>query len=307
MDRGNLTVEVDFHLLGFSDLPNLQEFLFGIFLVMYLSILIGNGLIILITKADPSLQTPMYFFLGNFSFLEICYATVTLPRMLIDLWTHNGNISLLACASQLCFFLIFGITECFLLAVMAYDRYVAICKPLYYLVIMRHQVCIGLVVGSWITGIPVVIGLIYQIFSMPFCVPTKINQVFCDVYPVLQVSCGDTSMSELSVYADVVLFAIIPFILILNSYIRIITTILKFPSKVGRSKAFSTCSSHLAVVSLFFITAIMTHLQTKSSHSIVTERVLSIFYTTVTPLVNPMIYSLRNKDVILALRKLLIK
>ncbi|XP_036621069.1 olfactory receptor 10AG1-like [Trichosurus vulpecula] len=305
MEGTNVTLMVEFILLGFSDLPNLQRFLFGIFLVVYLSILLGNGLIIMITKTDVSLQTPMYYFLGNFSFLEMCYASVTVPRMLTDLWTHNGNISLWACATQLCFFLVLGVTECFLLAVMAYDRYVAICKPLYYFLIMKHDVCIRLVVCSWIVGIPVVIGLTYQIFSMPFCDSTKLNNIFCDIYPVLQVACGDTSINKLSVNADVILFGMIPFILILNSYIRIITTIMKLPSATGRSKAFSTCSSHLIVISLFFVTAIMTHLQTKASHSAITERVLSLLYTTMTPLVNPIIYSLRNKDVIVALRKLL--
>ncbi|XP_068947105.1 olfactory receptor 10AG1-like [Petaurus breviceps papuanus] len=305
MEGKNVTLMVEFILLGFSDLPNLQGFLFGAFLIIYLSILLANGLIFIITKTEASLQTPMYYFLGNFSFLEICYALVTIPRMLTDLWTHNGNISLWACATQLCLFLILGVTECFLLAVMAYDRYVAICKPLYYFLIMKHHVCVRLVIGSWILGIPAVIGLTYQIFSMPFCDSTKLNHVFCNVYPVLQVACGDTSMNELSVYAHVGLFGMILFILILNSYIRIITTIMKLPSATGRSKAFSTCSSHLIVVSLFFVTAIMTHLQTKASHSATIERVLSLLYTTMTPLVNPIIYSLRNKDVIVALRKLL--
>ncbi|XP_027698492.1 olfactory receptor 10AG1-like [Vombatus ursinus] len=305
MKGANVTLVVEFILLGFSDLPNLQEFLFRIFLVIYLSILLGNGLIILITKTDQSLQTPMYYFLRNFSFLEICYATVTVPRMLTDLWTHNRNISLWACATQLCLFVTLGVTECFLLALMAYDRYVAICKPLHYFLIMKHNVCVGFVVGSWILGIPVVIGLTNQIFSLPFCDSTELNQVFCDIYPVLQVACGDTSMNELSVYADVVLFGIIPFILILNSYIRIISTILKLPSATGRSKAFSTCSSHLTVVTLFFVTAIMTHLQTKTNHSATTERVLSLLYTIMTPLVNPIIYNLRNKDVLVALKKLL--
>uniref|UniRef100_A0A4X2JPQ4 Olfactory receptor n=1 Tax=Vombatus ursinus TaxID=29139 RepID=A0A4X2JPQ4_VOMUR len=303
MEGSNVTLVVEFILLGFIDLPSLQGFLFGIFLVIYLSILLGNGLIILITKTDPSLQTPIYYFLGNFSFLEICYASVTVPRMLADLWTHNRNISLWACATQLCLFLILGVTECFLLTVMAYDRYVAICKPLYYFLIMKHNVCVGLVVGSWILGIPVVIGLTYQIFSLPFCDSTELNQVFCDIYPVLQVACGDTSMNELSVYADVVFFGIIPFILILNSYIRIITTILKLPSATGRSKAFSTCSSHLIVVCLFYGSGLIEYLQSKSSYSGIRNKIFSLFYTIVTPMVNPMIYSLRNKDFIEAMRK----
>ncbi|XP_043827835.1 olfactory receptor 10AG1-like [Dromiciops gliroides] len=304
---GNLTVMMEFILIGFSELPNLQGFLFGIFLVTYMSILIGNGLIIIITKVDAGLQTPMYFFLGNFSFLEICYTSVTLPRMLTNLWTQKRNISLLACSIQLCFLLILGNSECFLLGVMAYDRYVAICKPLYYPVIMNQKMCIQLLIGSWITGIPVQIALTYQIFSLPFCGSNKLNHVFCDIPPLLKLACGDTSKNEFSVYADAVLFAMVPFLLIVGSYVKIIATILKLPSVTGRYKAFSTCSSHLIVVGLFYGSGIIMYLRPKSSYSAGTDKVFSLFYTIVTPVFNPLIYSLRNKDVIAAIRNLLTK
>ncbi|XP_001373429.3 olfactory receptor 10AG1-like [Monodelphis domestica] len=303
----NLTVMMEFILLGFSDLPNLRGFLFGIFLVTYLSILIGNSLIIIITKVDAGLQTPMYFFLGNFSFLEICYTSVTLPRMLTNLWTQKRNISFLACSIQLCFLLILGNSECFLLGVMAYDRYVAICKPLNYPLIMNQKMCFQLLVGSWITGIPVQIALTYQIFSLPFCGSNKLNHVFCDIPPLLKLACGDTSMNEFSVYADAVLFAMVPFLLIVGSYVKIITTILKLPSATGRHKAFSTCSSHLIVVGLFYGSGIIMYLRPKSSYSSGIDKVFSLFYTIVTPVFNPLIYSLRNKDVIAALRNLLTK
>ncbi|KAM8971079.1 olfactory receptor 10AG1-like [Sarcophilus harrisii] len=307
MAGGNITDVKEFILLGFSDIPKFQGLLFGIFLIIYLCIIIGNTLIIIITKADPALQTPMYYFLGNFSFLEICYTSVTLPRMLMNLWTQKRNISLLACATQVCLILGLGGSECFLLAAMAYDRYVAICKPLYYLFIMNHKICVQLLIGSWIIGIPVVLGQTYQIFSLPFCGPTRLNHIFCDIYPILQVACGDTSMSEILIYLDVGLFGIVPFLLICGSYIKIIVAILKLPSAIGKSKAFSTCSSHLMVVGLFFGSGIIVYLQPKSSHSAGSDKILSLFYTTLTPLCNPMIYSLRNKDFIVTIRKLLSK
>ncbi|XP_056659673.1 olfactory receptor 10AG1-like [Monodelphis domestica] len=304
MGKGNLTNVGQFVIEDFSDLPNLQSLLFGFFTIIYMSILMGNGLIIVITKTDPALQTPMYFFLGNFSFLEICYTSVILPRMLISLWTQNRNISFVACATQLCFFLILGATECFLLAVMAYDRYVAICKPLYYPIIMNQKVCIQLVVGSWICGIPVQIGQTYQIFSLSFCSSNKLNHVFCDIPPLLKVACGEISINELSVYAVAVLFVMVPFLFIIWSYSKIIGTILNLPVGMGRSKAFSTCSSHLITVTLFFGSAIITYLRPKSTHSPGIDKVLSLFYTIVTPMFNPLIYGLRNKDVIAALKKI---
>ncbi|XP_068946970.1 olfactory receptor 10AG1-like [Petaurus breviceps papuanus] len=305
MGERNLTIVKEFVIQGFYDLPNLQDLLFGIFTVIYMSILMGNGLMIIVIKNDPTLHTPMYFFLGNFSFLEICYTSVILPRMLMNFWTRNRNISLVACAVQLCFLLILGATECFLLAVMAYDRYMAICKPLYYPVIMNQKTCIQLVVGSWICGIPVQIGQTCQIFSLPFCGSNKLNHVFCDVLPLLKLACGDTSINELCVYAVAVLFVTVPFLFITWSYVNIIATILNLPVGMGRLKAFSTCSSHLIVVALFFGSGIVTYLRPKSTYSPGTDKVLSLFYTVVTPVFNPLIYGLRNKDVIVSLKKIL--
>ncbi|XP_074083937.1 olfactory receptor 10AG1-like [Macrotis lagotis] len=299
----NISVVVEFILLGFGDLPNYQGFLFSIFLLIYMTILVGNGLIIIITKVDPTLQTPMYFFLRHFSFIEICYTTVTLPRMFTNHLTQRRNISFLACAIQLCFFLIWGGTECFLLAVMAYDRYMAICNPLNYSLIMNQKFCICLVVACWISAIPIPVAQTYLIFSLYFCSSNLLNHVFCDVPPLLNLACGDTTIIELYTYAGAFLSAVIPFLMILVSYIKIIATIQKLPSAMGRQKAFSTCSSHLIVVSLFFGSGIISYFLPNSIKSAEVDKVLSLIYTTMTPMFNPLIYSLRNKDVIMALKK----
>ncbi|XP_005408338.1 PREDICTED: olfactory receptor 10AG1-like [Chinchilla lanigera] len=303
----NQTALVEFILLGFSDVPNLRGFLFGLFLVMYVIILVGNSLILIITKIDPSLQTPMYFFLGNFSFLEICYVSVTVPRLLADLYRQNRSISFIACATQMYVFLVLGVTECFILTAMAYDRYVAICKPLLYPVLMNDKLCIQLAGSCWVSGIPVHIGFTYSIFSLPFCGHKQLDHFFCDIPPVLTLVCGDTFLIEMLIYVIALLVVTIPFMLILGSYVKIISTILKLPSTTGRAKAFSTCSSHLMVVALFFGSGIITYLRPKSSHSAETDKLFSLFYTIVTPMFNPMIYCLRNKDVMVALRKFLLQ
>ncbi|CAO2597594.1 Olfactory receptor 10AG1 [Lemmus lemmus] len=262
----NHSTLVEFILLDFSDAPNFQEFLFGVFLIIYLIIVISNSFIIIITRTDSSLQSPMYFFLGNFSFSEIC-------------------------ATQMYLFLVLGATECLILTVMAYDRYVAICNPLLYPLIMNNTFCIQLATGCWVT----------------FCRSNQLNHFFCDVPPVVSLACGDTLMLEIVIYVIALLVVTIPFMLILGSYVKIISTILKLPSATGRTKAFSTCSSHLIVVALLFGSGIITYLRPKSSYSAVTDKFLSLFYTVVTPMFNPIIYCLRNKDVMIALKKFLLR
>ncbi|CAO2596770.1 Olfactory receptor 10AG1 [Lemmus lemmus] len=289
---------MQFVLLGFSDLPNLQGFIFAVFSTVYIIILTGNFLIIVITSMDPALQKPMYFFLANFSSLEICYVSVIVPRILFNIEMQDRSISVMSCATQLCFFLIFGTTECVLLAVMSYDRYVAICNPLHYILIMNPTKCTQLAVGSWLGGIPIQIGQTCQIFSLHFCNSNEIEHFFCDIPPILKLACGDTSVHELSVYVVVIVLAALHFILVLTSYIKIIATI---------AKAFSTCSSHLLVVVLFYGSATVTYLRPKSMHSPGTDKLLSLFYTIVTPMLNPLIYSLRNKEVIAALKRLFLK
>ncbi|XP_028359891.1 olfactory receptor 10AG1-like [Phyllostomus discolor] len=304
-EKSNVTTMMEFVLLGFSDIPSMQWLLFGIFLVIYLTILMCNSIIILITKIDPALQTPMYFFLSNFSFLEICYVTVTIPRMLMDLLSQRGNISLLACATQMFFVLTFGGSECLLLTVMAYDRYMAIFSPLHYTVVMSQKVCVQLVIASWVSAVPVVIWQTWQIFSLPFCGSNAINHFFCDLPPLLKLACGDTFVSEVILYGSAVVYIIIPFLLIVASYGKIISNILKLSSARGKAKAFSTCSSHLIVVILFYGTATITYLQPKPNESEGIGKLISLFYTVFTPTLNPIIYTLRNKDIMVALKKLL--
>ncbi|CAO2596740.1 Olfactory receptor 10AG1 [Lemmus lemmus] len=274
------------------------------FSIIYMIILIGNSFIIVIAIIDPALQKPMYFFLANFSFLEICYVSVTLPRILYNLWTQDRRICLLACALQLFFFLILATTECFLLAVMSYDRYVAICNPLHYPLVMNPTKCAQLVAASWISGIPVEIGQTYQIFSLHFCASNKIDHFFCDIPPLLKLACGDIFVNTVAVYVVAVMFVMVPFLLIIISYVKIICNIMKLSSSKGRSKAFSTCSSHLIVVILFYGTASITYLQPKSNQSEGMGKLLSLFYTILIPALNPIIYTLRNKDIMMALRKL---
>ncbi|XP_003422392.2 olfactory receptor 10AG1-like [Loxodonta africana] len=305
--EGNVSTVMQFVLLGFSDLSNLQGFLSGVFSIIYIIVIIGNSSIIILTRLDPVLQKPMYFFLANFSLLEISYVTVILPRMLVNLWTQDRSISLLECATQMCFFLMLGATECFLLVVMAYDRYAAICNSLYYPLVMNQKMCVQLAVGSWVIGIPVQIGQTAQIFCLHFCDSNQINHFFCDIPPIIKLACGNTFVHEMSVYAVAMFFVAVPFMLIVASYSKIICTILKLPTASGQAKAFSTCSSHLLVVVLFFGSATITYLRPKSYHSAGTGKLLSLFYTMVTPMFNPMIYSLRNKDVIAVLRKLFLK
>ncbi|KAK7795992.1 hypothetical protein U0070_018719, partial [Myodes glareolus] len=282
----------------------LQWTLFMIFLFMYLGILMCNSIIILLAKTGPALQTPMYFFLSNFSFLEVCYVTATIPRMLMDLYPLKGNISLLACATQIYFVLMLGGTECLLLAAMAYDRYVTICKPLQYSLLMKDKVCLQLVAASWISGIPVEIGQTYQIFSLHFCASNKIDHFFCDIPPILKLACSDTLVNTVAVYVFVVMFVMVSFLLILISYVKIICNVMQLSSSKGRAKAFSTCSFHLIVVILFYGLANITYLQSKPNQSEGMGKLLSLFYTILIPALNPIIYTLRNKDIMMALRKL---
>ena len=235
-EKSNMTTMMEFILLGFSDSPNFQWILFGIFLVLYLTILMCNSVIVLMTRIDPTLQTPMYFFLNHFSILEICYVTVMIPRMLTDLLSQKGHISFFACATQMCLVLLFGGLECLLLAVMAYDHYVAICNPLHYGLIMSPQVCVQLVTASWVSGVPVVIGQTWQVFSLPFCGSTTINHFFCDLPAVFKLACGDTFVNEIAVYVVAVVFIMVPFLLIVVSYGKIISNILKLRSARGGLK-----------------------------------------------------------------------
>uniref|UniRef100_A0A674JJR0 Olfactory receptor n=1 Tax=Terrapene triunguis TaxID=2587831 RepID=A0A674JJR0_9SAUR len=301
----NHTTVTEFILVGFSNHPNLQVPLFLIFLGIYTITLTGNVLIILVTSFDPALNSPMYFFLRNLASLEICFNLVIVPKMLVNLLVENKAISFAGCAAQMYFFFFFGAAECCLLAAMAYDRYVAICNPLHYPDIMTRRACFQLAGASWFSGFPVATVQTTWIFSLPFCGPNQVNHFFCDSPPVLELSCADTSLFEIEALTATVLFIMFPFLLILVSYVRIITTILRMPSEEGRRKAFSTCSSHLVVVTLFYGTASSTYFRPKSSYSPDTKKLISLSYTVITPMLNPIIYSLRNKEVKGALRRTL--
>ncbi|NXT59530.1 O10A7 protein, partial [Pluvianellus socialis] len=292
-----------FILLGFSDHSSLQGLCFTIFLLIYLVVLTGNSLIALITVVDSSLHSSMYFFLRNLSFLEICYTSVTLPKMLVSFLVEDGRISFLGCAAQLYFLVLLGSIECLLLAVMAYDRYIAICDPLHYTLVMTRGLCIRLVVGSWVAVIPVQVGQTYQVFTLPFCASHDLHHFFCDVPPLLELACADTFWNQVILYTIIVLFAVFPFSLILISYIKIIRAVLKIPSALGRHKAFSTCSSHLGVVTLFYGSATVIYFKRRSRHSVDTDKYLALFYAIVPPMFNPVIYSLRNKEVRIALKR----
>ncbi|XP_032636650.1 olfactory receptor 10AG1-like [Chelonoidis abingdonii] len=304
MASGNHTTTPGFILLGFSNLTNLQGLLFVVFLVIYMVILLGNGVIVLVTVLDSALQTPMYFFLRNLSFVEICYSSVILPKMVANCLAEDGSISFIGCAAQMFFFLLLAGTECFLLTAMAYDRYVAICNPLRYTHIVNREFCATMVSGSWLVSILLHFVQTYLVFSLPFCGSHEINHIFCDVPPVLELSCMDTYRNKMVIVMAVLLFLIIPFFLIVISYIKIVRTVLKMPSAQGRHKAFSTCSSHLIVVTLFYGSGMIVYLEPKPKESVDTDKLLSLFYTIVTPMFNPFIYSLRNKEVKAALRKL---
>ncbi|XP_032646744.1 olfactory receptor 10A4-like isoform X2 [Chelonoidis abingdonii] len=304
-DWGNQMTIWEFILLRFGNLLELHDLLFLLFLVIYLITLMGNIVIITITVLDPALCSPMYFFLRNLSFLEIGYTSSTIPKMLENFLSKDKSISLLGCATQMYFFSLLGITECCLLAALAYDRYVAICHPLHYTTMMSRGVCLQLLAVSWLIGVLVALGQTAFIFTLPYCGPNRINHFFCDLPPLLKLACADTYKNEVAVYTIAVIFIMVPFLLILVSYVHILYTIFKIPSAAGRSKTFSTCSSHLIVVTLFYGTAIVTYLRPKSRYSRDTDKLLSLFYTVVCPMLNPLIYSLRNKEVKKALRRVM--
>ncbi|XP_053902237.1 olfactory receptor 6N1-like [Malaclemys terrapin pileata] len=305
--QGNQTTMTEFILLGFGDLPGLHVLLFLLFLVIYIVTMAGNILIVVLVVTDQHLHTPMYFFLGNLSCLETSYTSTMLPRMLDSLLTGDRTISVTSCIIQLYFFGSLAGTECCLLSVMSYDRYLAICKPLHYAALMNGRLCLQLAVGSWIGGFVSVAFLISVISQLTFCGPNEIDHFFCDFSPIMKLSCSDTHWLEVSAVIHSSLFTFPPFLLTLASYVSIITTILRIPSTTGRQKAFSTCSSHLIVVTIFYGTLIIVYLLLDSDALRVLNKVCSVFYGVLTPLVNPLIYSLRNKEVKEALRKALLR
>ncbi|CAO2636333.1 Olfactory receptor 12D1 [Lemmus lemmus] len=299
----NQTSVTEFLLLGVTDIQEPQPFLFAIFFTIYFVNLTGNGAILTIIISDPRLHSPMYFFLGNLACLDICYSTVTVPKMLENFLSTSKAISFLGCITQLHFFHFLGTTESLLLAVMAFDRFVAICKPLHYSVIMIRQLCI-LMAGF-------LHALLHSVMTsrLRFCGSNHIHHFFCDVKPLLDLACGDTKLNLWLLNTITGTIALSPFFLTFLSYFYIITSVARVPSAQGKRKALTTCSSHLSIVFLFYITVFATYLKPpSSSHSSASsmseDRVVAIIYSAVTPVLNPLIYTLRNKEVMLALKKI---
>ncbi|XP_042332780.1 olfactory receptor 1019-like [Sceloporus undulatus] len=303
MEMRNETIITEFILLGFGVVQELQILLFVAFLTIYILTLIGNVIIVTLVATDQRLHTPMYFFLGNLSCLEICYSSTILPRMLARLVTDDKHISVNDCIMQLWGFCFFVTAECYLLAAMSYDRYLAVCKPLHYSTLMNYKVSLQLITGSWICSFVIDIILLFLILQLSFCGHNAIEHFFCDFIPVINLACNNTYLVKL-VLAVLAFISTVPQLTFtMASYAYIVIAILRIPSTTGRKKAFSTCSSHLIVVTIFYTTIITVYVLPDTDYLRQLNKVLSVFYTILTPLVNPFIYSLRNKEVREALRR----
>ncbi|XP_038170957.1 olfactory receptor 12-like [Arvicola amphibius] len=304
-EKRNYSEVTEFILLGFTTPPKFQVFLFLVFLMIYMVTVVGNVGMIMIIKMDSRLQTPMYFFLRNLSYLDLCYSTVIAPKTLANFLTSEKKISYNGCATQFFFFALFATTECFLLAVMAFDRFSAICSPLLYPVHMSQKVCIQLVTGSYVCGC---INSMVQTgftFSLHFCGENRLDHFFCDVPALIKISCVDTFVNENVMFILSGLIIVSSTTIILVSYGYILSTVLKIPSTHGRSKTFSTCGSHIAAVSLFYGTVFFMYAQPGSISSPKKNKIVAVFYTLIIPMLNPLIYSLRNKDVKDVVQKIL--
>ena len=311
MDRSNQTSPlVEFILLGLSAHPTLEKTLFVLILLMYLVILLGNGVLILVTIFDSHLHTPMYFFLGNLSFLDICYTTSSVPLVLDGFLTPRKTIPFSACAIQMFLSFAMGAMECVLLGMMAFDRYMAICNPLRYPIVMSKAVYVPMAAGSWAAGWAASMVQTSLAMRLPFCGANIINHFICEILAVLKLACADISINVVSMGVANVIFLGVPVLFIFVSYIFILTTILRIPSAEGRKKAFSTCSAHLTVVVIFYGTILFMYGKPKSKDPLgadkqdLSNKLTSLFYGVVTPMLNPIIYSLRNKDVKAAVRNL---
>ncbi|XP_045356349.1 olfactory receptor 12D2-like [Leopardus geoffroyi] len=298
----NQTSVTAFLLLGVTDIQALQPYLFVVFLAIYVVSVVGNGAVLLVVVSDPRLHLPMYFFLGNLSCLDICYSTVTLPKMLENFFSTHKAISFLGCISQLHFFHFLGSTEAMLLAVMAFDRFVAICRPLHYSVIMNYQLCTQMAVTVWTIGF--FHALLHSMMTsrLNFCGSHQIHHFFCDVKPLLELACGNTELNRWLLNTVTGTIAMGPFFLTLLSYFSIIISLFsKTHSCSVLHKALSTCASHFMVVILLYVPVIFTYISPTSGSSMDQDQVAAIMYTVVTPMLNPLIYTLRNKDVKAAL------
>ncbi|XP_062965733.1 olfactory receptor 1E2-like [Cynocephalus volans] len=307
MTGRNQTIISEFLILGLPIQPEQKNMFYALLLTMYLTTILGNLLIIVLIRLDSHLHTPMYLFLSNLSFSDVCFSSVTMPKLLQIMQSQVPSISYAACLTQMYFFLFFADLESFLLVAMAYDRYVAICFPLHYTAIMSPSLCLCLVVLSWV--LTTFHALLHTLLTarLSFCADNVIPHFFCDMSALLKLACSDTRVNELVIFIMGGLILVIPFLLIIVSYAQIVTSILKVPSARGIHKAFSTCGSHLSVVSLFYGTVIGLYLYPSANNSTVKETVMAMMYTVVTPMLNPFIYSLRNRDMKGALGRVICK
>nr|XP_028560160.1 olfactory receptor 5A2-like [Podarcis muralis] len=302
---GNQTTEYYFFLLGLSNNLQLQIFLFFLFLLIYLLTLLGNVIIMLLVRTSPPLQSPMYFFLSYLSFLDVCYSTVTVPKMLEIIIAKQKTISVGGCFTQAFFILFSATAEVFILSSMAYDRYCAICKPLHYVEIMNVAFCQKLVASAWMISFVYALANTLPLLRLQFCGSNIINHFSCELPSILSLSCNDTFFNKMLFFISGSIVGLVSLFLTVLSYIHIISTILRINSSEGRRKAFSTCSSHLTVVSLFYGTGYFRYLRPSSASSVLLDVILSIEYSILTPLLNPIIYSLQNKEVKAVLRRIL--
>ncbi|XP_047384368.1 olfactory receptor 5-like [Sciurus carolinensis] len=305
LELANVTRVQQFVLLGLSTRLGVRDVLFAVFLALYLLTLLENVVIVSLICSHSELRKPMYFFLGNLSCLEMCYVSVTMPTLLLGLWMGPYHISFVACMTQLFFFVSLICTECTLLASMAYDRYVAICRPLHYPLLMRPQVCWGLALSSWLGGLVISAVKTSCIASLSYCGPNVLNQFFCDVSPLLNLSCTHVALTELVDFISAIVIFCGTLLVALASYAAIGTAVLRMPSAAARRKAFSTCASHLVVVGIFYSAALFIYCRPSRIRSMDLNKVLSVIYTVATPLCNPVIYCLRNREVHAALRRTL--
>ncbi|XP_006894032.1 PREDICTED: olfactory receptor 2H2-like [Elephantulus edwardii] len=303
----NTSFPEEFILIGFSQWPQLEKVLFWVVSLFYVMIIFGNLIIILLSCVEPRLYTPMYFFLSNLSFLELCFTTTTLPQMLSNLWGPKKTITYTGCVIQLFVFVYLGATECILLVVMAFDRYVAVCQPLRYTIIMNPPLCWKLAFIAWLSGLMESLIQSTITLQLPFCSHHQVDDFLCEVPALIRLACGDTSFNELQITIAAVLLTILPVGLILTSYGYIAQAVGKIKSEEGRQKAVATCSSHLLVVFMFYGTVAMVYTDPKNNFASEHGKFITFFYTVLTPLLNPLIYTLRNKEVTEALQRLLKK
>ncbi|XP_077713610.1 olfactory receptor-like protein OLF4 [Canis aureus] len=304
MESGNDTQISEFFLLGFSEEQEQQPLIFGLFLSMYLITVFGNLLLILAVSSDSHLHTPMYFFLANLSFVDICFTSTTIPKMLWNIQTQSKVITYAGCITQMYFFTLFAVLDVFLLSVMAYDRYVAICHPLNYMVFMNPLLCGLLVMASWIMCILNSLLQSLMMLRLSFCTHLHIPHFFCELNEMVQLACSDTFLNNLVMYFAAVLLGGGAFAGILYSYSKIVSSIRGISSAQGKYKAFSTCASHLSVVCLFYCTMLGVYLSSAAPQSSHASAIASVMYTVVTPMLNPFIYSLRNRDIKRALKRI---